>query len=75
MISSKPSRRGTAIKRIARKHGTTDCLSKNSFLKLYRGGEVTRLPLLASKIRSAQLADDIKKYLRLPEKTVDDARQ
>ena len=66
---------GNRIVRIARRHGTKTHFSKNWYLKLYRGGRVTYLPLFEGKKRSTDLADDIKNYLRRDGKTIEDAKR
>lgn len=73
LIESTPL--GNRIMRIARKHGSKVHLSKNWYLKLYRGGKVTSLRLFEGKLRSADLADDIKNYLRRPGKGIEDAKK
>ena len=67
---------GNRIVRIARKHGVKTFFSKNWYLKVYRDGKVTHLPLFEGKNRSADLADDIKNFLRRSDgKTVEDAKR
>jgi integrase len=66
---------GNRIVRIARKHGVKTHFSKNWYLKLYRDDKVTYLPLFEGKVRSADLADDIKNFLRREGKTINDAKR
>jgi integrase len=63
---------GNSIVRIGCKHGGKIYRSKNYYLKLYRGGRVTRLRLFPGKVKSAELADNIKNFLRLPGKELPD---
>jgi len=66
---------GNRIVRNARVHGTNTHFSKNLYLKLYRGGKITCLPLFERKKRSTDLADDIKNYLRRNGKTIEDVKR
>ncbi len=63
---------GNRIIRIGRKHGSKGYLSKNWYLKLYPDGKVVRRQLFEGKVKSAELADHIKNFLRLPGKTIED---
>jgi|CZKI01.1.fsa_nt_gi hypothetical protein len=66
---------GNRIVWIGRRHGAKTHFSRNWYLKLHRGGKVTHLPLFERKKWSADLADDIKNYLRRDGKTIEDAKR